>query len=167
MVFEAPPLTRGLGHTGLCPFKLCATGGHLLSLSGSPAWRFLFAPLSSLSLPVGHSWNLTSTKTYSVPSITPYGLSPCSSPPPPLSQPERACPALVCILTSHFLGGLGVLGPAPRPACFLLHLSVHISPGTYQKLRGRFLGRQEGHLVPLGRNPARLALLLTLAHGAC
>lgn len=36
--------------------------------------------LSSLSLPVCHSWNITSSKTYSIPPVTLYGLSPCLLP---------------------------------------------------------------------------------------
>lgn len=138
MVFEAPPLTRGLGHTGLCPFKLCATGGHLLSLSGSPAWRFLFAPLSSLSLPVGHSWNLTSTKTYSVPSITPYGLSPCSSPPPPLitTRKSMSCTCLHFDFPLPRRTGSARTSTAPclfPPASQCSHLTWHLpeAQGTF------------------------------------
>ena len=141
MVFEAPPSHSWAGHTGLCPFKLCATGGHLSSLSGSPAWCFLFAPLSSLSLPVGHSWNITSTKTYSIPPITPYRLSLCSSPhypPTPLitTGKSMSCTRLHLDFPLPRRTGSARTSNAPclfPPACQCSHLTWHLpeAQGTF------------------------------------
>lgn len=139
--FKAAPSL--VDHTGLCPFQLCAIRGHPPHCYCPGPLPGVFSSLfiCHLFLPLGRSWNITSSKTYSVPPLLSMGYHPVRPPPLTTTLKERVC-ALMCILTSYFPGGLGAPGPATCPACFQLLLRGCISPGTYQKLRERFLTKR-------------------------